>query len=117
MGFSRQEYWSGLPFLPAGDLLHLGVEPGSLTLQAAFLSLSQKILIIGGLLRELTLAVFIPDSQSKEGRKSRERQLKERIFGVLALIGTPKSEGPLLFSSDSYTIGQRDNCKEVCNTK
>ena len=34
MGFSRQKYQSGLPFPPPGDLLHLGIEPGSLALQA-----------------------------------------------------------------------------------
>ena len=27
MGFSRQEYWSGLPFPSAGDLLNLGIKP------------------------------------------------------------------------------------------
>ena len=27
MGFSRQEYWSGLPFPPPGDLPNLGIEP------------------------------------------------------------------------------------------
>ena len=30
MGFSRQEYWSGLPFPPPGDLLNPGIEPASL---------------------------------------------------------------------------------------
>ena len=30
MGFSRQEYWSGLPFPSPGDLLDPGVEPTSL---------------------------------------------------------------------------------------
>ena len=35
MGFSRQEYWSGLPFPSPGDLPDLGIEPGSPTLQAA----------------------------------------------------------------------------------
>ena len=30
MGFSQKEYWSGLPCLPAGDLLHPGIEPASL---------------------------------------------------------------------------------------
>ena len=30
MGFSRQEYWSGLPCVPQGDLLHPGVEHASL---------------------------------------------------------------------------------------
>ena len=29
MGFSRQEYWSGLPFPPPGDLPIPGMEPGS----------------------------------------------------------------------------------------
>ena len=27
MGFSRQEYWSGLPFPSPGDLLDPGLEP------------------------------------------------------------------------------------------
>ena len=34
MGFSRQEYWSGLPFPPPGDLLTPGTEPRSPALQA-----------------------------------------------------------------------------------
>ena len=29
MGFSRQEYWSGLPVPPPGDLPDLGIEPAS----------------------------------------------------------------------------------------
>ena len=33
-GFSRQEYWSGLPFPSPGDLPDPGIEPGSPTLQA-----------------------------------------------------------------------------------
>ena len=31
MGFSRQEYWSGLPFPSPGDLPHPGIEIVSLT--------------------------------------------------------------------------------------
>ena len=34
MGFPRQEYWSGLPCPPPGDLLNPGTEPGSPALQA-----------------------------------------------------------------------------------
>ena len=34
MGFSRQEYGSGLPFPSPGDLLDPGIEPGSPTFQA-----------------------------------------------------------------------------------
>ena len=37
MGFSRQEYWSGLPFPFSGDLLDQGIEPKSSALQADFL--------------------------------------------------------------------------------
>ena len=33
MGFSRQEYWSGLPFPTPGDLSDLGIRTGSPTLQ------------------------------------------------------------------------------------
>ena len=33
-GFSRQEYWSGLPCLPPGNLPHPGIEPRSPSLQA-----------------------------------------------------------------------------------
>ena len=34
IGFFRQEYWSGLPFPPPGDLPDPGIEPRSPTLQA-----------------------------------------------------------------------------------
>ena len=33
-GFSRQEYWSGLPFPSPGDLPHSGIKPRSPALQA-----------------------------------------------------------------------------------
>ena len=34
MGFSRQEYWSGLPFPSPGDLPNPGIETGASALQA-----------------------------------------------------------------------------------
>ena len=34
MEFSRQEYWSGLPFPSLGDLPNRGIEPGSPALRA-----------------------------------------------------------------------------------
>ena len=45
MGFSRQEYWSGLPFPSPGDLPNPGIEPGSPALQADALS-SESIILI-----------------------------------------------------------------------
>ena len=36
MGFSRQEYWSGLSFSPPGDLPNPGIEPASPALAGGF---------------------------------------------------------------------------------
>ena len=36
MGFSRQEYWSGLPFPPLGDLPDPRIEPASPVLAGRF---------------------------------------------------------------------------------
>ena len=44
MGFSRQEYWSGLPLHSPGDLPHLEIKPTSLAspaLAGGFLPLNQ----------------------------------------------------------------------------
>ena len=54
MEFSRQEYWSGLPFPSPGYLPDPGIEPGSPTLQAdALLSepLGKSILKDDGVLK------------------------------------------------------------------
>ena len=40
MGVSRQEYWSGLPSLPPGDLRNPGIEPVSPTAPALTLPLA-----------------------------------------------------------------------------
>ena len=40
IGFSRQEYWSGLPCPPPGKLLDPGIKAGSLALQVDSLPLS-----------------------------------------------------------------------------
>ena len=42
MGFSRQEYWSGLPFPPPGDLPDLGVEPTSPALAGGIFNTEQQ---------------------------------------------------------------------------
>ena len=41
MGFPRQEYWSGLPFPPPGDLPNPGIESTSLTLAGRFFTIEQ----------------------------------------------------------------------------
>ena len=42
MGFSRQEYWSGLPFPPPGDLPNPGIKPESPKLQAESFPLNHQ---------------------------------------------------------------------------
>ena len=44
MGFSRQEYWSGLPWPPPGHLLKPGIEPASKSpaLAGGFVTTSTK---------------------------------------------------------------------------
>ena len=47
MGFSRQEFWSGVPFPPLGDLPHPGIEPTSLissALAGGFFTSAKKVL-------------------------------------------------------------------------
>ena len=44
MGFSKQEYWSGLPFPSPGDLSNPGIEPRSPALQTDAL-LSEPLII------------------------------------------------------------------------
>ena len=54
LGFSRQEYWSGLPFPSPGDLPDLGIEPGFPALQADALTAEPpgkpRILCNGGVI-------------------------------------------------------------------
>ena len=46
MRFSRQEYWSGLPCPPPGDLPNPGIKPRSLTLQADSLLSSRQVSLV-----------------------------------------------------------------------
>ena len=43
MGFSRQEYWTGLPFLSPGDLPDSGIEPGSPALARRFITFEPPV--------------------------------------------------------------------------
>ena len=46
MGFSRQEYWSGLQFPSPGDLPEPGIKSGSPSLEAD--ALTSELLMVGG---------------------------------------------------------------------
>ena len=45
LGFSRQEYWSGLPFPSPGELPDPGIEPRSPTLEADVLTSEHDALL------------------------------------------------------------------------
>ena len=45
MGFSRQDYWSGVPFPSPGDLLDPGIEPASLVFVGGFSTTGARIAI------------------------------------------------------------------------
>jgi len=49
MEYSRQEYWSGLPFTPPGDLPDPGIKPESPALQVDSLPLSDEGSLTGDL--------------------------------------------------------------------
>ena len=73
MGFSRQEYWSGLPLPSPGDLPNPGIEPGSPALQAdALLSeaAGKSNLPSHNLLVPSTLAWKIPGTEKPGGLQS-----------------------------------------------
>ena len=73
MGFSRQEYWSGLPFLPPGDLPNPGIESAFLvspmlageffTTSAAWKAQTQLLYLKG---KNLTIEFIIQRTQLDE---------------------------------------------------
>ena len=87
MGFSRQEYWSGLPFLCPGDLPNPGIEPRSLTLQVDSLPAEPQGKPKSTEVNSLSLLQWsFPTQGSKQGHLH-----CRRIFYQLSYEGSPKS--------------------------
>ena len=59
MEFSRQEYWTGLPFSPPGDLPNPGIEPVSPALAGKFFTIAPpgKPCVVFG---EMLIYIFRP---------------------------------------------------------
>ena len=64
MGFSKQEYWSGFPFLSPGDLPYAGIKPGSPALLVNSLQLSHQGNQVRGIFEEIT-----PEQRSEGDKK------------------------------------------------
>ena len=84
MGFSRQEYWSGVPFPSPGDLPDPGIEPVSLALQAISLPLSHQ-----GNLREVDKDINDAHGRVRtitEGAQGRDLGIQRGACGSLVLV-------------------------------
>ena len=70
MGFSRQEYWSGLPFPPPGDLPDPGIGPRSPARQAGSLPAEPPDDIIFSMFRKQERNVLIESESESEVAQS-----------------------------------------------
>ena len=74
MGFSRQEYWSGLPVPSLGDLLDPGIEPGSPALQADALPSEP----LGTNVKNLLLTFWVKSIKSYKNILSYKDDIKDK---------------------------------------
>ena len=65
MGFSRQNYWSGLPFPSPGDIPNPGIKPGSPSLQTGALPSEPPG---KPLLMEVLINYYYPHLKEKESQ-------------------------------------------------
>ena len=100
LGFSRQEYWSGVPFLSLGDLPNPGIEPGSPAFQADALT-SEPSRIIMKIKLSLLFSIV-------SALKSRQLMLGSMLllllsrFSRVQLCATPSTK--VCQASLSFTI-------------
>ena len=81
MGFSRQEYWSGLPFPSSGDLPNPGIECRSSALKAD----SSLFELIGKLYPKVTKHKFeLVGGSSPMGKKESSELLPTLYFWVIS---------------------------------
>ena len=88
IGFSRQEYWSGLPFPPAGDLPNPGIEPVSLwspelaggffTTSATWEAQAYTVLCVNYISIQLEEKTYLNKRKWQEGKKGEPKLHKAR---------------------------------------
>ena len=69
MEFSKQEYWSGMPFLPAKDLPYPGIEPASPALADEFFTIAPPVKLLPLVLKVKILSPKSPASGAAVGEK------------------------------------------------
>ena len=108
MGFSRQEYWIGLPFPSPGDLPHPGIEPRSPALEAE--ALSSEPPGKGDLLKEfaivfITSSIVWPQVNSREGTQLHPSKKKKKWIKDLQSMAQPIRTTPSFLLSQSLPSG------------
>ena len=98
MGFSRQEYWSGLPFPSPGDLPNPGIEPRSPTLQADALTSASPTIIKWYVQHTVTVSgkeFIFTDSMKRLRRKPGRVVRMHWIWSISFRWGHPSSRAAL----------------------
>ena len=104
MGLPRQQYWSGLPFPPPGDLRDPGIELESLTSPA----LAGRLFTVGA-----TLVLALENSAS-----ACESLYKARLWGAHSIraslqwetLWAPECAGPMFSSEALGQAGAGEQC-------
>ena len=97
MGFSRQEYWSGLPFPSPGDLPNPEIEPESPALRAD--ALASELLLIGRRLKEVVV--------SKEEKVERSRScVKTLPLSIRSPKLVPSCQGQVEAQEKAGVLGE-----------
>ena len=90
MGFSRQEYWSGLPFPSPGDLPKQGIEPTSPALVGGFFTTEPPESPTGTLLSHNSHLLSCQPNLQKSFQKPRGRE-RGLVFSIYDTQGALKS--------------------------
>ena len=77
MGFSRHEYWSGLPFPSPGDLPDPGIEPRSPSLEADALTSEPPGKMIQNLENKMALQINRLETRIEKRQKMFNKDLEE----------------------------------------
>ena len=106
MGFSRQEFWSGLPFPSPRDLPYPGIEPGSLrppALTDIFTTSTNKPMHF---LKTLCSRVYVRETSKSKLRKKKKRKKskRERRRRVSGRGEGKKKDLKRAFTSSNYLL-------------
>ena len=96
MGFSRQEYWSGLPFPSPGDLPNPGIKPRSPTLQADALTSAPLGKPLNIRIQVLTSKISREKRKpgwKKKGEEAREGGKRSGLTDISCHLQIPKHYG------------------------